>query len=66
MHQLDFIDRYFLLKKIGLSLSHLVPEIFGPKVGLIFHQNVFLKLFKHFISTFSLILDPVEPLFHWP
>ncbi len=27
-------------EKIGLSLSHLVPEILGPKVGLIFHQNV--------------------------
>ncbi len=28
-------------EKIGLSVSHLVPEILGPKVGLIFHQNVF-------------------------
>ncbi len=27
-------------RKIGLSLSHLVPEILGPKFGLIFHQNV--------------------------
>ncbi len=32
-------------EKIVLSLSHLVPEIFGPKVGLIFHHNV---LFNHF------------------
>ncbi len=27
-------------EKIGLSLSHLVPEILGHKFGLIFHQNV--------------------------
>ncbi len=32
-------------EKIGLSLSYLVPEILGPKVGLIFHQNVFLNRF---------------------
>ncbi len=32
-------------EKIGLSLSHLVPEILGPKVGLIFHQNVFVNRF---------------------
>ncbi len=35
------IDPLFLQKKIGFSLSHLVPEILGPKVGLIFHQNLF-------------------------
>ncbi len=27
-------------EKIGLSLSHLVPEKLGPKVGLNIHQNV--------------------------
>ncbi len=32
-------------EKIGLSLSHLVPEIHGPKVGLIFHQNVLFNSF---------------------
>ncbi len=32
-------------KRIGLSLSHLVPEILGPKVGLIFHQNVLFHRF---------------------
>ncbi len=32
--------------KIGVSLSHLVPEILGPKVGLIFQQN---SDFKHFV-----------------
>ncbi len=32
-------------KKIGLSLSHLVPEILGPKFGLIFHQNVLFNRF---------------------
>ncbi len=30
---------------ISLSLSHLVPEILRPKVGLIFHQNVFCNRF---------------------
>ncbi len=32
-------------EKIGLSLSHLVPEILGPKFGLIFHQNVLFNRF---------------------
>ncbi len=31
--------------KIGLSISHLVPEILGPKVGLMFHQNVLFNSF---------------------
>ncbi len=32
-------------EKICLSISHLVPEILGPKVGLIFHLNVFFNRF---------------------
>ncbi len=32
-------------EKIGLSLSHLVPEIPGPRVGLFFHQNVLFNSF---------------------
>ncbi len=32
-------------EKIGLSLSHLVPEILVPKVGVIFHQNVLFNRF---------------------
>ncbi len=32
-------------EKIGLSLSHLVPEILGPNVGLIFHQNLLFNRF---------------------
>ncbi len=32
-------------RKIGLSLSHLVPEILGPKFGLFFHQNVLFNRF---------------------
>ncbi len=32
-------------RKKGLSLSHLVPEILGPKVCLIFHQNVLADRF---------------------
>ncbi len=35
-------------EKIGFSLSHLVPEILGPKVGLIFYQMYFLTDCKHF------------------
>ncbi len=35
----------FSAEKIGLSLSHLVPEILAPKVGVIFHQNVLLNRF---------------------
>ncbi len=34
-----------LQKKIGLSLSHLVLEILGPKFVLIFHQNVLFNRF---------------------
>ncbi len=32
-------------EKIGLSLSQLVPEILGPKIGKIFHQNVLFNSF---------------------
>ncbi len=32
-------------ENIGLSLSHLVPEILGPKVGLILNQNVLFNSF---------------------
>ncbi len=46
------IDPLFLQKKICLSLSHLVPEILGPKVGLFFHQNVLFNLFKAFYIIF--------------
>ncbi len=35
----------FSAEKISLSLSHLVPEILGPKVGIIFHQNVLFNRF---------------------
>ncbi len=41
----DLIDVLFLQKKIGLSISHLVPKIFEPKVDLIFHQNVLFNSF---------------------
>ncbi len=35
----------FSAEKIGLSLSHLVPEILGAKVGVIFHPNVLFNRF---------------------
>ncbi len=33
------------VEKSPLSLSHLVPEILGSKVSLIFHQNVLFNRF---------------------
>ncbi len=52
-------------EKIGLS--HLVPEILGPKVGVIFQQNVLFKRFSlHFRSNwppFPLILIFLTPHF---
>ncbi len=38
--------------QFALSLSNLVPEIPGPKVDLIFHQNFYLTDFKHIVSIF--------------
>ncbi len=46
---------------IGLSLSHLVPEKLGPKVGVIFTKMYYLTDFKHFVSifpSFSIQLTP--------
>ncbi len=45
MHTRDLIDPPLSAEKISLSLSYLVPEILGPKVGLIFHQNVLFNSF---------------------
>ncbi len=36
----ELIDPLIVHKTIGLSLSHLVPEILGPKVGLIFFTKM--------------------------
>ncbi len=58
----DLTDPYFS-RNIGLSLSHLAPKILGPKFDIIFYQNI-LTVFKHFVSIFSLILDPIDPLYH--
>ncbi len=41
----DSIDPLFCRKKISLSLSHLVTETLGPKIGLIFHLNVLFNSF---------------------
>ncbi len=62
-------------EKIGLSLSHLVPEILGPKFGIIFLQNLlfnrfyvfcinFLLYFRSKLPPFSLILNLFDPHFH--
>ncbi len=64
----DFLSKWvpiLCLVMSWLSLSHLFPEIHGPKVGLIFHQNVFLTVFKPFVSIFSLIFDLFDTLLHW-
>ncbi len=65
MHHHDQIDTLFLHTNNGMSLSHIVPEILGPKVGLIFHKNVLLTVFKNFVSIFSLIFGPMAPPFQW-
>ncbi len=41
-------------EKLCLSLSHLVPEILGPKVGPIITKMYYLTDFKHFVDIFLL------------
>ncbi len=50
-------------EKIGLSLSHLVPEILGPKVALIFYQNVLFSIFLSILYQFS---PWFSIQFNWP
>ncbi len=52
-------------EKIGLSLSHLVPDIIWPKVGLFFTNICHLTLLKQFVPIFSLIFVLVDHLFHY-
>ncbi len=64
----------FSAEKIGLSLSHLVPEILGPKIGGIFSKMYYLTDLKHFVSIslhfrsnwppFPLILNFLTPHFY--
>ncbi len=61
--QSDWPSRF--AEKIGLSLSHLVPDLLGPKVVLHFHQNVFFNRCYAFCINFPLIFNPIDPLFHW-
>ncbi len=51
--------------KIRLSLSVLVPEILQVMLVSFFNKMHYLTFFKHFLSIFSLIFDPTDPLFHW-
>ncbi len=53
-------------KANSLSLSHLVPKIIEPKVGLIFCRNLYFIVLMHFITNFSLILVPFLLLFLTP
>ncbi len=57
----DPIDSCFLPKKL-VCLSHLVPEIFRPKVHLIFHQNVLLNIFSIQLALFFIDLRWFLPL----
>ncbi len=41
---------------------HFYSEIFGLKVGLIFHQNYIIEVY---LLLFSLIFDAIDPFFHW-
>ncbi len=61
--QLDLIDSPPPLQnKIGLYLSHLVPEIIWPEIGQIFLQNTSFDQFQHFVPICSLIFDFVHPI----
>ncbi len=60
-------------EKISLSLSHLAPEILGPTIGLMFHQNVLFNIlgilyqfspwYSIQVTSFSLILNLFDPSF---
>ncbi len=50
-------------EKIGLPLSHSVPEIIWPKFGLNFHKNLSFDHFEAFIPILSLIFHLIDPLF---
>ncbi len=60
--QHNLIDPLFLQEK-SVCLSHLVPEILGPKFGLIFHPNELFYIFKAFCINFPLIFDQIDPFF---
>ncbi len=55
---------FFYLNTIRLTpslfLSHLVPEIVGPNVELMSTKIYYLTDFKHFVSIFSLIFNPID------
>ncbi len=52
-------------EKISSFLSHLVAEIIiGPKLVYFLTKMYYLTYFKHFVSFFSLIFDPIDPLLH--
>ncbi len=72
---LSILSTLSFCRKIGLSLSHLVPEIIWPNIDLSFHQNLSFDNFEAFCSKFvlhfrscwppfSLFLYLVTPLFY--
>ncbi len=50
-------------EKICLSLSHLIPEIIWPKVGLFFHKSLSFDTFEAICTTFLLDFRSCWPLF---
>ncbi len=50
-------------KKISLFLSHFVPEIIWPKVGLFFHKNLLFDTFEAICNTFLLDFRSCWPPF---
>ncbi len=61
IHQHNPIDPIFLQKNRFAS----IPFSSGDtKVGAIFLKMFYLTDFKHFISIFSLIVNPIDHMFH--
>ncbi len=69
--QHNLIDPPLSAEKIGLSLSLLVPEILGLKLVYFITKTYYLTDFKHFVSIYILIFNPIDPFFidfrsFWP
>ncbi len=56
----NLIDPLFLKKK---NQFFSIIFISSNTWTYIFHQNVYLTVFKHFVLIFSLIFDPIDPFF---
>ncbi len=52
LNTIQLIPSFCRKNRFVLNLSHLVPDILGPKVGLIFTKMYYLTDLKHFVSIF--------------